>query len=151
MQDLGRRGISGVVATVLLILLSMAAVGIIWVAISQFAKSPQLSPEVQCSSFQYGTTIYIERACYDATNNEVEITIKRGISGDFDIQSLGFVIYSDKDSASWRCDKNCLDCKIVDLGNSKTYYFDVSGLGTPRSAALMANSCNAGSATIGSC
>ena len=148
---MNKKGISGVVATVLLILLSMAAVGIIWAVISQFAKSPQLSPEVSCVNFQYGTTAYIERACYDSTKNEVEITIKRGIASEFDIQSLGFVIYSDKDSASWRCDKNCLDCKIADLGNRKTYYFDVSGLGKPGSAALMANSCNAGSVAIENC
>ncbi len=151
MQNLNRKGVSGVVASVVLIMLAITAVWIFSVALNKFLTSPSLSPQFSCVDLQFAKQVYAESACYNSSSGEVRVVVKRGLDGNYNFETLTFVIDFNGNSDSWRCGEGCINCDMVDLGNRKVYYFDVSDLGVPTGMALMADSCDSGSIGIGNC
>lgn len=151
MQGLDKRGISGTAASVMLIFLALAMVGIFALGINRFVSSPNLSPGFSCLDLQLQKHLYLEIACYDSANSEIRAVVKRGL-GDFNINSLNFVItFNDSSSESWRCNNGCENCAVLDIGKRKTYYFDVSNLGAPEEISLIADGCNTGRVKINRC
>lgn len=151
MQSLSKKGISGTVGNVVLVLLAITAVWIFSLTLNEFLSSPSLSPGSSCLDLQFKNHITIESACYNSSLKEVNIVLKRDLE-EFNISSLGFVIgFSDGNSRSWRCESSCLNCKILDLGNRKKYYFDVSDFGVPKEVSLLVNKCGSGVMRIRNC
>lgn len=94
-----KRAISTLVATVLLILITVAAVGIIWGAIMPVITRTM---EIGQACLNARVTINTEAGytCYNSTNGEVNIMISRG-SEDFILAGINLVLSGGGTSSSW--------------------------------------------------
>ena len=66
-QKTNKRGLSDVLTSVLLIMLSVAAIAILGLAINKFLISPQLSPQFSCIDLQTSQHLSAESVCFNAT------------------------------------------------------------------------------------
>ena len=93
-----KRGVSGVIAVVLLILLTIVSVTIIAGVLIPFARE-NLKESTRCSDVIEGLTIVSSKTCYDIIsnpdNNVTNITIRRG---NIDIDGI-FLAGNDVDGA----------------------------------------------------
>ena len=152
LKIIGKKGLSDVLANVMMIMLAIVAVGIIGASVKQIVSSPSFSPQFSCLDMQASRHIYVDSACYNATSGEITSAVKRTLSDRFDIKELRFVIdFEGKDSASWKCGAGCTNCNVLQLGNRRIYYFDVKDLGKPTTINLLADGCDAGKEEIKAC
>ena len=120
-----KRGISAVVATVLIILITVAAVAIIWAAIIPMLSS-QIGKSNACITAQ--SQLEIVDACANKGNNipppnhidpVLNITIKRG-TGDFDLKDIALTIYKGGNSKTYKI-SNLSTKEIPNSGEQKKY------------------------------
>lgn len=149
---INKKGLSGIVISVLLILLSIAALAIVFLYLTNFLnKEANLSPGVSCLQMQSSSPLEISSACFSSSNNEVQVSLKRSIQ-DLDINQIDFVLSSDNDSSSWCCGiPDCQECQVLEKGKSKTYFFDLSDLRNPIRAEISVSSCGLDSVEISQC
>ena len=145
-----KRGVSGVVTTVMLILLGMAAVSIAGVYIMQVVKSPALSPELSCFDMQVNQDFQVNGACYNVSDGELMVIVQRSFE-DLGISSFDFVFGGDGDSTSWRCGGTCGFCKVLDSGEMRKYYFDFSDLDKPKEVEIRIDSCGLAKTKVTTC
>lgn len=76
---LNKRGVSGVIAVVLLILLTITAVIVLSAVLIPFAKN-NLNESTRCGDVREGLTIVSSKTCYDDTvdSEKTDIRIRRG-------------------------------------------------------------------------
>ena len=117
-----KRGVSNIIATILIILVSVAAVGILWFYITNTIK-PALSPENSCFDFSINSPIKIDSACFNPASGNIEIKITRSFDSP-PLNNLNFFINSDSISHGWSCSNACGTCSILNKGESKKYYFN---------------------------
>ena len=125
MQKMKSRGMGNVIGIILMIMISLALIFIIAFFVFNAIK-PSLSPGFSCLDAQVSKPIEIKKACYNVTSKILQVKVARKII-DMDIKSMDFVIDSDKDSSSWSCTFGCGSCILLDMGDTKTYYFDSKG------------------------
>jgi hypothetical protein len=87
-----KRGVSAVVATVLIILITVAAVGIIWVAVIPLIRDKVASSDI-CLSADLSIDSSGGWTCHDLDQNLTKIRVKRGSS---DSEIVGVEFYFDK-------------------------------------------------------
>ena len=114
LRKYNKKGMSNLVVTVLLILISITSIAAISTLIIKISKAPlDLSP-AQCISAKSKLIVDISRACYDNVENNIEIKISRKVS-DINFDSLEFSIhYDDKSSRVWKCGEGCNTCLLLD-------------------------------------
>ncbi|MDO8564335.1 MAG: hypothetical protein Q7R87_04980 [Nanoarchaeota archaeon] len=118
---MNKKALAPVIATTLIILVSIIAVGIISTYVIKSVKSVQLSPESSCLDLKINQALKIETTCYNIIDNEVKTTIKRAINTQ-QISTIDFTISSLDKTEHWQVGGTCLNCKLPDEGESKTYY-----------------------------
>lgn len=131
-----RKGVSAVIATVLLIVLTIAAVAIIAGVVIPFVKT-QLDKSKKC--FEAIDQISIEQGeftCYNSTNTK--IMIRRGTNAEFELKGLIVsLVKSDASSEVYKIYNNIsiqgvkmysgsFDLEIPQEGGAETYVFPVS-------------------------
>ena len=104
-----RKGISSLVSTVLLILISITAVALIATMILTLSKtSLDLSPG-ECISAQSKSVVAIIDSCYDSDSNNLEIQVRRSTS-ELDYEELKFQIFFENgEGNTWYCGGDCND------------------------------------------
>ena len=75
-----KRGLSAIVATVLIILLVIAGVTLVWSPVRKLITSQSDELEASCLL----TNPQIIKACMNAANTNVQVTISNGAEGDID-------------------------------------------------------------------
>jgi hypothetical protein len=133
--NMNKKAISDVIGIVLIITLSLVAIGLIWAYIS---NTIDLSPEVDCSLISLEKDIFIQRVCY-LNDNEVFLKLKRGVNW-IDPRAL-LVKFVGSDVVKFKIDGSvCSDvrvfekeyhdrCALLDKAEEKVYVFDLSGEG----------------------
>lgn len=96
-EEISRKGLSTIVITLILILLSLVAVGIIWFVISRILR--EASGETEFSQFTISLDI---TNAYESNGNIVAI-VKRNV-GSGDVVGLKFLIYGGEESESYNVD-----------------------------------------------
>jgi hypothetical protein len=119
---LNRKGVSNLIATMLIILLSIASVGLLWVYVTNTIK-PALSPENSCFDFGINPPVKIDSACFNPESENIEIKLTRSFDSTT-LNNLNFIINSNSFSNSWSCSNACNTCSILNKGESKKYYFN---------------------------
>ena len=120
-----KRGISAVVATVLIILITVSAVTIIWVAII-----PMISESLEFSDLDGRVSVVSSRGytVYDASREVAIVQVKREVDdGVIDRIKIIFDIEGNSQSSSVIAPAS---------GGTKVYYFYLSGLGVPESVGV---------------
>tara|TARA_Y100000310_G_scaffold331853_1_gene406241 strand:- start:1356 stop:1787 length:432 start_codon:yes stop_codon:yes gene_type:complete len=143
MQNLiqNKKGLSNLVATVLIILLSLTAIATLSTQIISLINSPSLSPETSCPVLASKNIIEIIKACYNTETSETEIILTRN-NKNILISSLNFLL----DEESFSCNNACGTCEILEQGTEK-YYFDKDAT----QVSLFANNCLLTQKTIENC
>ena len=85
-----KKGISGIVATVIMIALVMAAASIIWAVINNMMKEKTASVESCFGNFEK-VTLNAMYTCYNSTNNNIQFSIN---IGDVDVDGVLVAISS---------------------------------------------------------
>jgi hypothetical protein len=117
---MNKRGISAIVATVLVILITVAGVAIIWVGVL-----PMLSEELEFSELDGRVSVVSSGGytVYDPDRGVASVQIKRDVDeGVMDRIKVSFLIGGDSVSSS---------VVAPESGGTKVYSFDLSGYGEP--------------------
>ena len=122
---MNKRGISAIVATVLIILITVAAVAIIWAAII-----PMIQRELEFTAIDARLDILTSQGYtfYDPVNKMASVQIKR-VSDEVAINWINIVFLIEGDSVS----------SLVDApksGSTKVYFFNFSDYGEPESVSV---------------
>ncbi len=146
MSNLNRRGVSNLVAAVVLILVGIVSVTIVFISLNSFAA--KLSPQLSCTELEIKNSLRIESACYNSLSNEIEIIVDRGIQDDVSIVRLEFT----GAGLDWLCGGSCSsDCNVLETGSSKKYYLSLEGRSLPEEIVLAVNGCSLVSSKIDIC
>lgn len=89
-----KHGLSTIVVTLILVVLSLVAVGVVWAVVNNLLKTGE-----QQSNFQFGTlflNLKIDKALVD-TNGNLLVTVSRG-SGEGDLREIDFIVSDGKNS-----------------------------------------------------
>ena len=113
MQSLNKKGLSEVVQTSLIILLSISAIFTMWSYISGLTQDfeNQLSPVVDCLN----QNSKVQSACI-STDGKVEVTINKELGET--ITSTQFTLNGE----SFSCGNSCASCSISEDKNTQTIY-----------------------------
>jgi len=138
---MNKKAISDVIATVLLISLSVAAVGIVSYFIMPMIKEDtNLSPIVSCIDLKSSSPLTIQDACFNQQTNDIELKITR-MAKELEITKLSFSITSNTNAKSFICKSDCKNCKIIESGRVKTYYFSYPDFNTNAKISMSINDC----------
>ena len=119
-----KKAISAVVATVLIILITVAAVTIIWSAIIPMIQD-QLSGGTVCLDASAAVTISKAYTCIDTDDEEIKVQVSRGVGGsnDFELAGLRILVSADGDTTSVTIDKDSID-GLPPSNGEKVYTID---------------------------
>lgn len=146
-----KKALSTIIATMMIILLSLVAISTIWITISSLINTVQYSPEFSCQDFTIQPPIRINKACFNLTTEDAEITLKRNIDN-FEIQKLIFIMQSSTQSSEWCCGlPNCPQCQVLKPGTTQNYLFDFTEQNIPNKVALKIGECFIEEKEIGEC
>lgn len=105
MNRLNKKAVSAVVATVLIIMITVAAVGIIWAAIIPMVRD-SLSKGTVCndalSDISIGVSGY---TCMNKTSGNISLQIKKGSNAKVQLVAVNALIFTGGDSVSLRINK----------------------------------------------
>lgn len=114
----GKKGLSQIVSTVLLIVLTMALVAGFWTVINSYINS-NLDKASACNNIIEKVKINYDYTCYDSSSKSVLISISRG---EFEMDSLFVSVSDEYESKSFVLENNP---KLI---NGVSYY-EISGGG----------------------
>ena len=145
-----KKGLSQIIAVVILIMLSMASVSILFPVVRDIASSPekQLAPLVSCLDIQ-ASSPEIKSAVFDDETGELEIRIEKTAVDDY-TTSFDFIVSSNQDSERFTCGEFiCDQCVIQNSGETKTFYLKTSPGFNAEEVTLIVNSqCEVGTQDI---
>jgi len=120
MQNLNRKGMSEVVVTVVLLLITLSSIALAGYSVLNLIKKQNLqtSPKYNCLDIttKFTPPIQIVKTCINQ-NNEIEALIRRSTE-EITITTLSFKIGEE----IWTCSDVCNNCEIPLPGSSKKYY-----------------------------
>jgi hypothetical protein len=125
-------------------------VSIVGGVVLRMVKSPGMSPELNCFDMQVKQSFEIKKACYNNSNKEL-ISVMRRAFDEKEINAVDFVFTGENGSNSWRCGGDCGLCRVLNSGETKTYYFDFSDLTLPKEMELRVGSCGLGKMRVVEC
>ncbi len=151
-NKMNKKALSGIVVTLLIILLAIVSISILSINVNKFIKSSvNLSPRISCLEMQSSNAIKIESSCLNSETNEIELTLKRSVS-DFEISRLDFTLSSNTESSSWCCGSpDCPYCSVLKDGESKKYLFFLDEEESPNSAIVSIDACELDKKIISQC
>jgi FlaG/FlaF family flagellin (archaellin) len=121
-------GVSDVIATVLIIVFAITAVGILGSVVLKIVQLPQLAPENNCAQISIDRPVRITKVCYNTETSELEVNLNRK---NFEVYSLEFIL----DGEKFSCD--CESCSILLKNSYSTYYFSENS----EEVSLIINNC----------
>jgi len=112
-----KRGISGVIATVIMIALVLAVVGVVWISVSTLVNE-QVKDSEACFGNFGKVTLDKKYTCYNATRNEFQFSIN---VGDITVDSVLSSVSSASGTKSF-------DIENTTINNVRTYSGSYGGI-----------------------
>jgi len=88
----GKRGVSAVVATVLIIMITVAAVGIVWAVVIPMIRD-SLGGSAVCNDADVSIGTAQGYTCYDSVNNKISVQVKKG-ANNLSVSGVNFILTS---------------------------------------------------------
>ena len=133
-----KKALSEVVAVLSLILISLAAISILWIIVKNLTNPEILLAPKQCLDMQINPPYSIEKACYNETSKEAVIILKKTMQN-YQINNLYFIMNSVEESLKWRCGSQCQNCKLPITQTPKDFFISLNN--KPNSVTLQINDC----------
>ncbi len=143
-----KRGLSEIVALVLVMLITILAVTILAGVLIRIAKAPQLSPQYNCLQESIKQSLEVQSTCYNPQTKDVQVKIKRSLQNS-EVQSINFILKDQIISKEFQCGNFCGSCQIVQQGNIQTYYIYSAEM--PEEVSIKANNCLISTKQIKNC
>ena len=134
-----KKALSDIIANLLLILLGILAAGIVFSVVVNKIQ-PSLSPQISCLDLKLEQQLTIQKACYNQTNSQIELILKRKPKNT-EINSIDFAINYNSGSEDFSCGENCINCRLQNPSSTKTYYFTSTTNTKPNSITLLVEDC----------
>ena len=134
-----KKSLSTVVATILIVAISIVAIGTIYLVINNLIYGVAYSPEFSCKDIKITPPISIRSACYNPSTNEIEVSLKRNLN-ELKIYALEFLINSDEESSRYKCGDYGCTCTILNAGETKSYLFKTTQI-TNGKVSIIVNDC----------
>jgi len=112
MQKKNRKGISSIIATLLLIVLTVVLIAVVWTVVNNLVKD-KIGQSSACFGNFDKVTLNDLYSCYDRSSNSMQFSLK---IGDIDVESVLVSISSESQSKSFTIAEEALP--VADL----TYY-----------------------------
>ncbi len=116
-----KKGISAIVATVLIILITVAAVTIIWAAIIPMIQD-QIGGSTECFDASAALSVVTDYSCYNAATDTAEIQVHRS-TGNFELTGMDVIISSEGTTTTVR------NTSTIDENGDKVLMVDYSSAG----------------------
>lgn len=110
-----KKALSNIIASVMLILLSITAVSLVSVSIR---KQIDFSPQLSCFDLKLNS-VSIEKSCYNQSSGITEITLNRKFNSKF--KSIELSVKNSAGSSLYRIGEGCLSSSLLEEGETKTY------------------------------
>jgi hypothetical protein len=142
-----KKGLSMVVTTLLLVLLSIVLIGILWAVISNLVQNSVNKTE-SCFSVQNKVNINDANTCYDVTTKELQFSVE---ITDIDLDGVLISIGTTASSKSFTMDKSNSsipnvrpytgsygnEIKLPDKNSAQTYFYNMTGAGFAGAPTIM--------------
>lgn len=119
---INKKGLSQIVATFVILLLAIAAIGVISITLTNISKKAMLSPQLSCFELKTKQPLTIERACYNQQTHDTEITLNRKI--DSNIDAIELILKTENSISKWQIGNLCTTSIILNKGETKIYYIN---------------------------
>jgi flagellin-like protein len=116
-----KKGISAIVATVLIILITVAAVTIIWAAIIPMISN-ELGGATECFDASAALTVISDYSCFNETTGVVEVQVARA-TGDFTLVGLDISVGLAGSSETVKINAT----SVPDSNGAKVYTINTTG------------------------
>jgi hypothetical protein len=138
-----RRGLSNLMASILLVLFSLVAVGMLGLYINKVVGEAEFSPAFSCLDMKLDPTITLERACYNKETGDLELRVRR-LGDSLYLSNLYFILNSggSGESQTLCCGEGCESCDVLGSGESRNYYFAGSGVKESEKVVLSVLDCS---------
>ena len=113
-----KHALSTVIASLIIILLSITAISMVWITVKELTNSIALSPEINCLNIKIQPPIKINSACYNPEKKQIELELKRNFE-EMQINSISILSNS---GSEWQCSSTCGNCLIPTSGETKIYF-----------------------------
>ncbi len=125
MHNLNKKGLADIVAVSLLIMLSVAAVALVFGIVNNLTVG--LAPAFECTQNQLNG-MRIESACVNEVEDVVEVVVHRPPRAD-GAQTLSFTVNSGTDEVNYACGGEvCGSCYVIEELMTNTYYLPITSL-----------------------
>lgn len=126
---MNKKAISTIVATVLIILITVAAVAIIWAAIIPMIKN-QLSGSTTCLDAVSQVTVLNEGyTCRNVAENKISLQVKRGPKS-FDLKDIEVIVSIGGQTTNKRISADADVKTVPNTNQAKTYIISGANFGT---------------------
>ena len=142
---MNKKALSNIVASLVIILLSLVAVSTIWVTTKKLIDNVALSPEIDCLDIKIQPPIKINSVCYDSINKQIKVELKRNFQ-ELQINSISILSNS---GLEWKCSSTCGNCLILNSGETKTYLLNEET--QPAKITLAIEDCIIETKNVGNC
>ncbi len=115
-----RKAVSALIATVLLILISVAAVGVIWSLVMPMLQEKITEASQSCISAKIKIDTEKGFTCYDSANNQLKVMISRG-PDDLELAGLQIIVFASGSSYKYE-----IGDKIVGVNEDKVYTLNLT-------------------------
>lgn len=106
-----KKALSGVVSVLIMVLISILAVTIMWVAIRELTRPETILAPKSCIDFQINMPYELEGTCYNSENQEVVITMAKKYDK-YKVDNINFLIDNRTKTSTWCCGEDCQNCKL---------------------------------------
>ncbi len=104
-----KKGLSSIIASLMIILLSLAALGIVWQIVEKLTKPELILSPKSCLDMQLSPPYTLDRVCYNSTTKELIVSIEKKY--EYNIESLYLIVNEqNSQSSKWCCGKQCPNC-----------------------------------------
>lgn len=146
-----KRGVSQIITSALLIVISLASVLIISSFLFTYAESPSLSPAISCIEMQNLNALRINSACFNKETNEIEVILFRSSEAQ-ELASVEFVLSRGEESQVYRCGEEvCSECILPVPGSSERYFFSPDSPEDVKTISISSASCNFNTLNLRAC
>jgi len=123
---MNRKGLSNIVSTMLILLLSIAALTLLYTILKPMIVDTTMSPQVSCFDWKVNPPLKLSNACFNSTSNEVRVNVMK-IGDVSKVDSLEFTLTkSGSEIAKWQVGGECGQSSFNE--NREDYYLPFTGL-----------------------
>lgn len=133
-----KRGISGVVTSIALILVSLVAGSLLSYFVFNLGTT-SLSPAISCTEAQITGSLQIRSACYDAISRQTQVQIYQNPESS-GISDAVIQLVAGESSEQWTCGTlSCTSCSLPNKGETNTLMLPSDTI--PQMVALKVGEC----------